>query len=375
MNSVLVKTLQSIQRLLVETRDLNDRYDPKCSAPSPHQRSRGLNIFRSSFDEFEVAVYREQKQKSVKNATRWAIRDADKFEVTVKRLKTFIDGLCDITKSLGVMSDQQARLKEEIESVSDRESLQLIRDAAGQEDVANVARQQLQQSHIASSLDQSSPLELASSLTENACSIPSSGVMTRRRSNIRNISALASRNPSSENILTSPSIDLPSFESGTHESKRTFLLSSPDIFSKLFPTSETLFLQHDKETVDGNLALCVATATDRGCGPHIQLFHLSMKDIKNREFSLRRLYRASRQEVCSTSRVYRRRVRRRTRVRRSISNSMSSIQSMSSDRRSSISSQVSALGSSQSGADSSTYWPTQQKKIQEKRQNGTSSEL
>jgi len=49
-----------------------------------------------------------------------------------------------MTRSLGVLLDQQARLKEEIESVSDRESLQLIRDAAGQEDVANVARQKLQ---------------------------------------------------------------------------------------------------------------------------------------------------------------------------------------------------------------------------------------
>ncbi len=59
-------------------------------------------------------------------------------------LRSFIDGLHDMTRSLGVLLDQQARLKEEIESVSDRESLQLIRDAAGQEDVANVARQKLQ---------------------------------------------------------------------------------------------------------------------------------------------------------------------------------------------------------------------------------------
>ncbi len=76
-------------------------------------------------------MHREQKQVSFKSATRWAIHDAEKFKVTVERLRSFIDGLYDITRSLGVLLDQQARLKEEIESVSDTESLQLIRDAAG----------------------------------------------------------------------------------------------------------------------------------------------------------------------------------------------------------------------------------------------------
>lgn len=152
-NSVLLKTLQSIQQLLTETRDLNNRYDRQRSAPPPQQRSRGLNVFRSSFEELDVAVHREQKQVSFKNATRWAIHDAEKFKVTVERLRSFIDGLHDITRSLGVLLDQQARLKEEVESVSDRESLQLIRDAAGQEDVANVARQRLQQTYKASTVE------------------------------------------------------------------------------------------------------------------------------------------------------------------------------------------------------------------------------
>ena len=265
-------------------------------------------------------MHREEKQKSVTRAVRWAIHDADKFKITVQQMKDFIDGLNDITKSLEIISDQQARMKEEIESVSDRESLQLIRDAAGQEDVADLARQQLQQMYMASGVEGS----LSSDVLPNM--LPSSVVSN----------------------TASPSFPLSSHESREGSS------SIPAISTQLFPSSETLFLQHDYEISKGNLALCVATATDQGSGPRVQLFHLKMKDVKRRKFSLRRV---SGEEVCSTSRVYRTKVRRRTRLRRSISSSMSSIQSMSSGRRSSVSSQISASGSSKSLAEltTSTY--------------------
>lgn len=249
-------------------------------------------------------MHREEKQKSVTHAVRWAIHDADKFKITVQQMKDFIDGLNDITKSLEIISDQQARMKEEIESVSDRESLQLIRDAAGQEDVADLARQQLQQMYMASGVEGS----LSSDVLPNM---------------------------------------LPSFPLSSHKS-RGESSSIPAISTQLFPSSETLFLQHDDDISKGNLALCIATATDQGSGPRVQLFHLKMKDVKRRKFSLRRV---SGEEVCSTSRVYRTKVRRRTRLRRSISSSMSSIQSMSSGRRSSVSSQISASGSSKSLAE------------------------
>jgi hypothetical protein len=175
---------------------------------------------------------------------------------------------------------------------------------------------------------------------------------------------LALRELTSSDTLEFPYADALIFGSGAHRSKERILTSTPDNFPKFFPSSETLFLQHDNEIVDGNLALCVATATDRGCGPRVQLFYLKMKDIKRREFSLRRHNRASGQEVCFTSRVYPTKVRRRTRVGRSISSSMSSLQSMSSSRRSSISSRASATGLSQPGADVATYWQGQQNEYQ-----------
>lgn len=140
---IVLRTLRSIKQLLVEAHDLNIRYDLQSPDSSSQQNSTGLDIFKRSFEEFELAVNRNQKQKSVKSIARWAVHDANKFEVIIKRLRGFIDGLQDITKSLGGLSDQQARLKEEIESISDKQSLQLIRDAAGQKDVTEVARQLL----------------------------------------------------------------------------------------------------------------------------------------------------------------------------------------------------------------------------------------
>ena len=157
-----------------------------------------------------------------------------------------------------------------------------------------------------------------------------------------------------ETLLSSedPFVSEHSFDLGAHNSKGQTIPSTPDSLMQMFPSSETLFLQHDNESSEGNLALCVATATDRGFGPRVQLFYLKMKDIKRRKFSFRRV---SGEEVCVTSRMYRAKVRRRTRVRRSISSSMSSIESMSSSRRSSLSSQISALGSSEPDTDSSIH--------------------
>lgn len=107
--------------------------------------------------------------------TRWAIHDADKFESIVKRLRGFIDGLQDISKSLGVFSDQQARLKEEIESISDTENLQLICNAVGQEDLADVARQQLRLQAMSCGTREPGPLENNSNLAKDGSSISSIG--------------------------------------------------------------------------------------------------------------------------------------------------------------------------------------------------------
>ncbi|KAH8816506.1 hypothetical protein F5884DRAFT_896275 [Xylogone sp. PMI_703] len=92
--------------------------------------SVGINIFKGSFDRFKSRIRRHQKETSAWNVTRWAIHDAKKFERVINRLEKFVDGLENITTALGLLQGQHARLREEIESISDVESLKLLRDAS-----------------------------------------------------------------------------------------------------------------------------------------------------------------------------------------------------------------------------------------------------
>ena len=107
-----------------------------------------MNIFKGPFDIFKNRIRVHQKKISAWNVTRWAIHDAGKFEDMVNRLKEYIDGLESITMSLGLLEEQHARLQEEIEIISDVESLRLLRDASSsrhslQQDVSDTASRRL----------------------------------------------------------------------------------------------------------------------------------------------------------------------------------------------------------------------------------------
>lgn len=430
------------------------------------RRTRALDLFRNSFEEFQQAVQQNQKQKSVRTVTRWAIHDADKFEGIVKQLRGFIDGLQDITKALGIWPDQQARLEEEIESVADVESLRLIRDAAGQQDISHVASRQLQHFGILlvdgegreSGHDSETPTALLTldfvvaqhdRAFSNALSLTSTPrgqslldlvvpaerekVLTLRsllRYELREVlgSSLAadpqnlfvetlavenldlenatagfptrsehwkfrlprekdicfsilislarhstyfvvltlvesligrSRAPNQVSILPSVNYLSPQMDtepspmpSKAYSRNTDFDWSTPESFSRWFPSSETLFVRHDDELTSGNTCLNVLTATDQGFGPLLQLFYLRMYDLKKREFSLRRYSRESGLEVCRTSRIYKKTTSARPHIRRSINSSINSIRNFS--RGSSRSSQTSGQ-SSQSETEYSNY--------------------
>ena len=113
--------------------------------------STGMSIFRDTFDSFKNRLRKNQAQKSAWKVTRWAIHDGPRFEVMIGRLKDFVDGLESVTTSLGLLAQQQARLREEIDSVSDVQSLQLLRDSSSnslrgssaQQDVSDTASRRL----------------------------------------------------------------------------------------------------------------------------------------------------------------------------------------------------------------------------------------
>jgi ubiquitin-protein ligase len=144
------RILNNIKSLLDEAGRVDERYGVKADPPQGCEvsNSRGLDIFNGSFERFKSRIRKHQKDTSAWTVTRWAIHDADKFEGIIDRLKGFADGLEAITKSLGLLQEQHARLRHEIESISDTESLRLLRDASSRDgasdhDVSETASRRL----------------------------------------------------------------------------------------------------------------------------------------------------------------------------------------------------------------------------------------
>lgn len=125
------RILNNIKSLLDEAGRVDERYGLQ-SVPrgSEFTTSRGLDIFKRSFEKFKARIRKHQKDTSAWNVTRWTIHDAKEFEVMINRLGNFVDGLESITKALGLFEEQRARLREGIENISDTQSLRLLRDAS-----------------------------------------------------------------------------------------------------------------------------------------------------------------------------------------------------------------------------------------------------
>lgn len=140
--------LNNIRLLLQEADRVDERYGLKIISGrgSDISTSIGLNIFKDSFERFKSRIKKNQKQKSAWKVTRWAIHDATKFESLINRLEKYVDGLEKLTDSLGRL---EKRLREEIDSISDVQSLRLLRDASSsyrnssQNDISDAASRRL----------------------------------------------------------------------------------------------------------------------------------------------------------------------------------------------------------------------------------------
>jgi hypothetical protein len=144
------RILNNIKSLLEEAGKVDERYGLSSNIPqgSEVSNSKGLDIFKGSFERFKSRIRKHQKETSAWKVTRWAIHDAEKFEGMLNRLKDFVDGLESITRSLGLLREQHERLWQEIESISDTQSLKLLRDASSrhgssQHEVSDAASQRL----------------------------------------------------------------------------------------------------------------------------------------------------------------------------------------------------------------------------------------
>ncbi len=126
------RILNNIKSLLEEANKVDARYGTQANTAQSSEisTSKGLNIFKDSYERWKSRIRKHQKDASAWKVTRWAIHDAKEFEGMIGRLKDFVDGLESITQSLGLLQDQHRRLRDEIESISDTQSLRLLRNAS-----------------------------------------------------------------------------------------------------------------------------------------------------------------------------------------------------------------------------------------------------
>ena len=74
-------------------------------------------------------------------------------------------------------------------------------------------------------------------------------------------------------------------------------------FAELFEAGRRIHIEHDDSTSDGNMNLCLDTEIlVAGHRRKMTLFHLRMRDLRDRHFSLRRHCRDSGREVCKSNR-------------------------------------------------------------------------
>jgi hypothetical protein len=106
----VLKSLASIRCLLQQFKVYESRYGLKNDATLSLVNISGLREIDSRFS---AQTSKNQKQESLKTATRWAVFDASKVKDTIEQLKSLVDGLVDVT-------DQLTRLRAVARSAGNR---------------------------------------------------------------------------------------------------------------------------------------------------------------------------------------------------------------------------------------------------------------
>ena len=114
----------------------------------------------------------------------------------------------------------------------------------------------------------------------------------------------ASTVASGEDLEGTAEYDLPDERRIVYETDDAVPTTASD-FAKLFPTTRRILIQHDA-TSDGNMNLRLDTEAASPDGERLKmtLFHLRMKNLHERQFSLRRYCRDSGREICNSKKKY-----------------------------------------------------------------------
>ncbi len=164
------RILKNIKSLLDEAGKVDERYglSSKVSEGSEVSTSRGLEIFKGSFERLKARIKKQKRERhrlgKLQNGL-YTMRTSSRECWTGSKI-LWTDWRA--TKSLGLLQEQHDRLQQEIESISDTQSLRLLRDASSrhgslQQEVSDAASQR--RISVAASITETQTLDLSSCLS------------------------------------------------------------------------------------------------------------------------------------------------------------------------------------------------------------------
>jgi hypothetical protein len=143
------------------------------------------------------------------------------------------------------------------------------------------------------------------------------------------VETYASTIASTEDLTPQPEYEVPPERAETFTSNS--IPTIPPEFAELFHAGRRIHIEHDDSTPDGNMNLCLDTEISiSGRRRKMTLFYLRMRDLRDRQFSLRRHCRDSGREVCKSNRKFARipqeqKAAKRPLLQRSLSSAISSL--------------------------------------------------
>ncbi|KAK0634067.1 kinase-like domain-containing protein [Immersiella caudata] len=128
-------SLNHLRNLLSKAYVITGRYDEddgiERAVDELGPPTRAMTIFRGGFERFKSRIRRNRP--SVWKVTRWSVHDYERFRMLISNIRELLDDLENATKPLGVEHRQRDLLISEIQSMSDTESLRLLK-AVGEAD-------------------------------------------------------------------------------------------------------------------------------------------------------------------------------------------------------------------------------------------------
>ena len=136
----VARSLNQLHSLLSQADVITGRYQSQFdgSTADVEAASQAMTIFREPYERFKARLKKSQKQKSIWMVTRWSIRDYDRFESLIGGIRDLIDALESITNALGKLEEQHRMLVDEIESLSDVQSLEFLQEVGSSQNAPAV---------------------------------------------------------------------------------------------------------------------------------------------------------------------------------------------------------------------------------------------